>query len=151
MFGKILGFIWLGVVGIVILSVAVEWFTAKKVLKKNDYYGKYIVNREYFKGEQADWQYNSFRFEITEQDSIIFYVTKGNRILQTYFGTITTTTPYASERLILNMQQPTHHIVTSNPTTYRNWRNFNLVFYSPKFNNVYFKKGEWVPISPEEK
>jgi hypothetical protein len=39
------------------------------------------------------------------------------------------------------MEQPTHHIMTSNPTTYRSAWSFYLVFYSPKFNNVYFKKG----------
>jgi len=44
------------------------------------------------------------------------------------------------------MQQPTHHIVTSNPTTYRSAWSFYLVFESPKFNNVYFKKGQWTPI-----
>ena len=48
-----------------------------------------------------------------------------------------------SERLIIKMEQPTHHIMTSNPTTYRSARSFYLVFYSPKFNNVYFKKGQW--------
>jgi hypothetical protein len=41
------------------------------------------------------------------------------------------------------MEQPTHHILTGNPTTYRNSWDFYLVFYSSKFNNVFFKKGKW--------
>ncbi|MCB0515150.1 MAG: hypothetical protein R2798_08500 [Chitinophagales bacterium] len=72
--------------------------------------------------------------------------TDKEKILKTYKGTIATTKSYRSERLITNMKQPTHHILSTNPTTYRNTWHFYLVFYSPKFNNVYFKKGEWVEL-----
>ena len=78
---------------------------------------EYIINRDYFKGEQTDWQYNHFRFEITEEDSVFFYVTEKEKILKTFRGNIKTTTPYSSARLIIEMEQPTHHIFTSNPTT----------------------------------
>jgi len=44
------------------------------------------------------------------------------------------------------MEQPTYHVVADNPTTYRSAQQFNLVFYSRYFNNVYFKKGEWEPL-----
>ena len=145
-FGKTLGIIWLSIFSLVLFSYIVQSLTSKKEIKKKDYYGQYIVYRDFFAGEQADWQYNNFRFEIKENDSIYFYVTENEKILQTFRGTITTTQPYNSERLIINMQQPTHHIVTSNPTTYRSAWSFYLVFESPKFNNVYFKKGQWTPI-----
>ncbi|TAE89990.1 MAG: hypothetical protein EAY81_01375, partial [Bacteroidetes bacterium] len=126
----------------------IQWLTAKTELKKKDYYGQYIVNRNYFPGIQADWQYNHFRFEIKENDSIYFYLTDKEKILKTYVGTITTTyrSQYSSARLIINMEQPTHHILTSNPTTYRSTWSFYLVFDSPKFNNVFFKKGQWKPL-----
>jgi len=118
-------------------------------LKKKDYYGEYIVNRDYFSGRQSDWQYDHFRFEIRENDSIYFYVTEKGKVVNTYRGIIKTTDPnqYISERLITNMEQPTYHILTSNPTTYRSFWSFNLVFYSSKFNNVYFKKGQWKPLN----
>ncbi len=145
-FGKIVGLICLGIVGLALLSGTVQWLTAKKELKKKDYYGQYIVNRDYFPGKQADWQYENFRFEIKDNDSIYFYVTNKEKILKTYHGTITTTMPYSSERLILNMEKPIHHIMSSDPTTYRSAWSFYLVFYSPKFNNVYFKKGQWKPL-----
>jgi hypothetical protein len=144
--GKVIGVIWLGIFGLVFLSGSIQWLTKKKELKKKDYYGQYIVNRDYFQGRQSDWQYEHFRFEIKENDSIYFYVTDKEKILKTYRGAITTTTPYISERLIINMEQPTHHILISNPTTYRSAWNFYLVYYSPKFNNVYFKKGKWKPL-----
>lgn len=147
-FGKILGYYWLGLLGLFCLGTVIKILTAKKALDKDDYYGEYIVNRDYFPRRQADWQYENFRFEIKENDSIYFHVTDKEKILKTYRGTITTTDPnqYTSERLIIKMEQPTHHIMTSNPTTYRSAWSFYLVFYSPKFNNVYFKKGQWKPL-----
>ncbi|MDP2692516.1 MAG: hypothetical protein Q8O88_02645 [bacterium] len=144
--GKILGFIWLGIFGLALQSGIVQWLTSKTELDKDDYYGEYVINRDYFKGKQTDWQYNHFRFEITDEDSIFFYVTDKEKILKTYRGTIKTTTPYSSARLIIEMEQPTHHILTSNPTTYRNAWDFYLVFKSPRFYNVFFEKGKWKPI-----
>jgi len=144
--GKILGIIWLGIFGLIFLSGIAQWLTAKTELDKEDYYGEYVINRDYFKGNQTDWQYEHFRFEITEQDSIFFYVTDEEKILKTYRGTISTTTPFSSARLIINMEQPTHHILTSNPTTYRSAWSYYLVFNSPKFYNVFFKKEKWKPI-----
>lgn len=140
---KILKFLWLSILSFISAVVLIVFLTSKKELEKSDYHGEYIVNRDYFPGKQANWQYNSFRFVIKENDSIYFFVTDKKQILKTYKGTITTTKPYASERLVLNMEQPTHHILNSNPTTYRNAWDFYLVFNSPKFNNVFFKKGEW--------
>lgn len=105
-----------------------------------------MINRDYFKGEQCDWQYNHFRFEIAENDSIYFHVTEGQKILETYKGRISTTTQYSSARLIISMQNPTHHIMKSNPTTYRSAWSFYLVFDSERFDNVFFKKGKWKPI-----
>ena len=135
-----------GIFGLALLSGISQWLTAKTELKKKDYYGEYIVNRDYFPGRQADWQYENFRFEIKENDSIYFHVTDKDQILKTYRGTITTTKPFRSERLIIKIEHPTHHIMSSNPTTYRSAWSFYLVFYSPKFNNVYFKKGQWRPL-----
>ena len=146
--GILLGGICLGVLGLSILLGFIQFLTSKKDLDKEDYYGAYIINRDYFKGQQADWQYNHFRFEITKEDSIFFYVTEEEKILETYRGTIKTTEPgtYSSARLIINMEQPGHHILTSNPTSYRAVWDFYLVLKSPKFHNMFFQKGKWKSI-----
>ncbi|MDR2469960.1 MAG: hypothetical protein LBD27_05720, partial [Tannerella sp.] len=137
------GFFWYHVCGFVVLVEMQRWLTENKDLKRKDYYGQYVVNRNFFKGRQADWQYNTFRFEIRNNDSIYFFVTDREDILETYRGSVTTTKSCRSERLIINMEQPTHHILSGNPTTYRSTWSFYLVFHSPKFNNVFFKKGTW--------
>ena len=72
-FGKVIGYFWLSVIGLIILSLVVEKLTAKKILKKKDYYGQYIIDRDFFPGKQADWQYETFRFKINN-DKIYFYV-----------------------------------------------------------------------------
>ncbi|GAA4359445.1 hypothetical protein GCM10023185_26060 [Hymenobacter saemangeumensis] len=117
--------------------------TTKKQLKKQDFYGQYIINRSYFPGRQANWQYDSFRFEIKKNDSLYFYVLQRGKIAQTYKGAISTLKPYSSHRLVVQMNQPTHHVMESNPTIYRDAWGFYLVFNSPRFGNMFFIKGSW--------
>jgi hypothetical protein len=69
-------FLWLGLLAMVMLISGLNWILGKPNLEKDDYYGQYIVDRSYFSGKQADWQYNHFRFEIKDNDSIYFYVTE---------------------------------------------------------------------------
>jgi hypothetical protein len=137
---KGIGYIGIFLIGLIILSNIIQFCTAKTVLKKSDYYGVYVVDKNFFKGKQADWQYNTYRFEIKKNDTIYFHFTQNDSILKTYKGTISTSNPYGSERLIINMIKPTHHILTTNPTIMRSAWDFNLVFNSPKFGNVFFKK-----------
>jgi len=152
-FGKLVGYFWLSLFGsvilLIILNITIHIFLDQKVLSKNDYYGEYVVNRNYFHGKQADWQYENFRFEIKENDSLYFYVTNKEKVIQTYRGTVSITNPrqYPSVRLIIKMNEPIHHILSTNPTTYRGVWDFDLVFYSHKFNNVFFTKGKWKPLT----
>lgn len=142
-YGKVAGAIWLGIGALVIISITISATMTKKVLKKEDFYGQYIVDRNYFPGKQADWQYDNFRFEIKENDSIYLYVTNQDKIVKTYSGTVSSLKPYTSARLVVNMPEPKHHIFESNPTIYRNTWSFYLVFNSPVFGNMFFKKGHW--------
>ena len=133
-------------IGFIIIMSIISTLSKKKVLEKSDFYGEYTIDRNYFSGKQADWQYNNFQFEIKENDSIYFYVTDGERINETYKGTISTLAPYKSARLVIEMEKPTHHILTSNPTIYREAWDFFMVFKSPRFHNMYFRKGKWEKI-----
>jgi hypothetical protein len=145
-FGRTILYVFLGIIGFVIFSMTIQFLTAKTILKKGNFYGEYVIDRSFYKGKQTDWQYDNFRFEIIDNDSIFFHITDKDKILKTYKGTITTTNNYGSERLVINMNQPTHHILTTTPTIYRYSWTFYLVFNSPKFNNLFFKKGHWKPI-----
>ena len=135
--------IFIGLFSLMLLSGILNFLTSKRVLSKDDYYGAYVIDKEIIPGKQANWQYNHFRFQIKDNDSIYFYVTDKDRTLQTYKGTVATVKPYNSERLVLHMPQPTHHVLTTNPTIYRSAWGFTLVFDSPKFGNMFFTKGSW--------
>jgi hypothetical protein len=115
--GRIIGYFWFGLFCLFILGTVIRLLTDKKKLDRNDYTGQYIVSRSFFAGRQSDWQYDHFRFEIKANDSIFFYVTNKEKIIKTYRGTIKTTeaNQHSSKRLIINMEQPTHHILTSDP------------------------------------
>jgi hypothetical protein len=129
--------------GVLLFSIVRSYKSAKVLLKKEDYYGEYIIDRDFYPGKQADWQYDHFRFQIKPNDSILFYLTEKESTLRVYNGTISTVKPFQSERLVTHFDQPTHHILNSTPTVYRSNRDFTLVFRSPRFYNVRFKKGRW--------
>ena len=145
-YGKTILYSWGGIFTLYFAMYALHFINSKKVLEKKDFYGHYTIDRNYFAGKQADWQYNNFRFEIRENDSIYFYVTDGPLIIETYKGKISTLAPYTSARLVIKMEEPNHHILTTNPTIYRESWDFFMVFNSPKFSNMYFRKGKWTEI-----
>ncbi len=144
-FIKTIGWILIAVFSLIVVSGITRILTAKKVLSKDDYYGTYVIDRDIIPGKQADWQYNHFRFEIRDNDSIYFYVTDKDRILQTYKGKIRTVKPYESDRLAVHMPLRSHHVLRTNPTIYRSAWGFTLVFNSPKFGNMFFTKGDYTP------
>jgi len=123
-----------------------SYFTTPITLEQKDIYGEYVIDRTRFPSYQADWQFNHFRFEITNQDSIYFCVTEGNKILQTYKGTIAFPPAYKKPSLVINIDEPRHHLIEDYPTLYREVRNFYYVFNLPKFGNVFFTKGAWETI-----
>ncbi len=122
------------------LSQFFQWITSPKILKKEDYYGTYHIKRDLFPGKQADWQYNSYNFVIKDNDSIYFNVVSAGKVSKVYKGKIETVCPYHSARLKLWMDFAAHHILASDPTVYRSPLGFYLVFYSSKYNNVFFEK-----------
>jgi hypothetical protein len=83
-YGKIVVYFWLSLLGLFVLGTIVRLLTDKKTLEKEDYYGQYIVDRDYFSGRQSDWQYDNYRFEVRETDSIYFYLIDKEKILKTY-------------------------------------------------------------------
>ena len=99
--GKTLGVIWIGILCLVIVASLIQWLTSKTKLNKKYFYGEYVINRNYFPGRQADWQYENFRFEIIDNDSIYFYITDKENVIRTYKGVISTIKPYNSERLMI--------------------------------------------------
>jgi hypothetical protein len=142
-YGEIFCGLWLITILFTVLFSIVLWHGSGKIVEKEDYYGTYIIKRNLYPGKEANWQYNTFRFEIKKNDSIYFYVTDQDQILETHFGYISTRETPSADRLVITMNKPVHHILQDNPTLYRNRRRFYLVFQSAKFKNVFFQQGKW--------
>lgn len=121
-------------------------FTNKKEINRDDLYGSYVIDRTHYPGKQSDWQYNHFRFDITKQQQFLFYQIEKEKILRIYTGKIRFVEGYSSPRIVLQFDEPKHHILEEKPTLYRKIWSFYYTFYSKKFGNVFFTKGEWKPI-----
>lgn len=143
--GKVLVYGWSFLFLLYIIGLVVNMLTSRIILDKEDYYGEYIVCRDYFPGEQADWQYNHFRFEIKENDSIYFYVTEKEKIIKAYKGRVYFTN-HKSKRIDIQMSTSNHHVLFEDPTIHRSAWSFYLTFDSPKFNTMFFRKGKWKKI-----
>lgn len=145
-FSQVLGLIWLGIFGLVALVSILEMFSNQNGIKKSKIYGQYVIDRTKFSGEQADWQYNNFRFEINKNNKLIFHQTNGKQIIESDTLEIEFVENYLSDRIKIKSNSNRHHIVRNNPTLYRQTWSFHYAFYSEKFGNVFFKKGKWKPI-----
>ena len=146
-FGKIAAYIWLTFLGLIALMCIVSIFKTKKEIEKDDIYGDYIINRNKCPGKQANWQYNHYRFKITEDNKIFFYITDKEKIIKTIKGTVEIKDYYTpSPRLKINFDEPRFHIIQDNPTLYREIWTFYYVFHSEKFDNMFFTKGNWSSI-----
>ena len=85
-FGKILGILWLSIFSLILLSYILDGFFSTKYLNQNDIRGEYVIDRDMFPGKQADWQYNHYRFEITDDNKFLFHITNGKKIITTIEG-----------------------------------------------------------------
>lgn len=139
------------IIGIVLLWIA-EPYLKPMIVTKQDIIGTYVIDKEQFPGEHADWQYDNFKFTITENDELIFQ----SRIYGNVWKSDTLNVSYSTGYYDLNKKEycnikirihadsTSHHIIRDNPTLYRQkFKRFYYVFESEKFGNVFFKKGKW--------
>lgn len=144
----ILKLLWLGGICfaalLIIIGYTINFFTSKMTVERDDVYGWYVIDRSKFPGAQADWQYEHYRFEITKTDSIKFYVTKRNYIIIVYQGPVDISPDGVIVPMIdYPMGFPKYHVLSQNPTLYRQPFSFYYVFESSLYGNMFFTKGEY--------
>jgi len=143
---KMIAYGWVSLIILWLCLSFISIFYTKKTIKQADIYGSYIIDRSKFSGHQADWQYNHFRFEITESNQLIFFETKGRKVIKADTIEVYINTVYKNNRLVVESDTTNHHIVQSSPALYRTVWSHYYVFHSEKFGNVFFKKGRWKEI-----
>lgn len=139
-FIKLVGLMWAAIVLLIAVLVILQMFTTKMKVTKNKIYGEYIIDKNKFSGEQADWQYENFKFKITKDNILHFSYKVSNDEYKTDLIPVNFLEQYYSDRLVIGKDTTRHHIMVDNPTLYRDVWNFNYVFNSDKFGNVFFKK-----------
>ncbi|HAS47606.1 MAG TPA: hypothetical protein DCS93_44425 [Microscillaceae bacterium] len=144
---KALAILWISVLGLIALSYIARYLFTKKGITKRSIYGEYIIDRTKFPGKQADWQYQSFRFKITADHQFIFYYTEGAKVIKSDTAQVVFLEKYFNHRMIIKRNAKMHHIVEPAPALYSKGQPFYYVFRSPKFGNVFFKKGIWKPLN----
>jgi len=146
-YGKLILLIWLPVFALILLGTITRFFTEKKQLNRDDIYGEYVIDRNMYAGKQANWQYDHFRFSITEDNKFTFYCTDKEKVLKTFTGYVDFVEGYSQTRIVIHVKEPRHHVIDSTPRLFRRLFSFYYVFYSPKYGNVFFVQGKWKNIN----
>ena len=135
---KILGAIWSLTILVIITAVISDHFRTPIRLTKSEIIGVYSIDTNLFKGTNARWQYDHYRFKITKTDSIFFYVTSKDIILKTFKGKVR----YSSGQPNLwTIQSDTlYHVIKHPPTLFRGHSKFYYVFQSDIYGNMFFRK-----------
>lgn len=132
---------WLFFILSFVSLLLVGFINSPTTVDKEDIYGIYEVDKDMFRGKNADWQFQHFSFEIKESGTFYFYEYYDNgKISSKHTGNVEFIEGYASPHLRLSNVKPEHQIVDNEPLLVRNKWNFNYVFKSKKFGNVFFKK-----------
>jgi len=110
-------------------------------LSRQDVIGEYRIDTNFFAGTNANWQFEHFRFSITDSDSIEFKVYNDNKtISKTYKHKVAFTG--GTPTLWRISADSTHHVISHQPTLYRGHKKFYYVFRSDKYGNMFFRKVE---------
>ncbi len=135
---KIVGTLWCFATLTVIIATITTNFDKPIRLTKEDIVGDYRIDKNFYPGKNADWQYDHYRFTITPTDSIYFYVTHKDTILKIFKWKL----KYSSGPPDLwRIQSDTvYHVTKYQPTLFRGHRKFYYVFHSDIYGNMFFRK-----------
>ena len=135
----LLGCLWGLTILLFVFGSIAEHYRKPIRLTRQDIIGEYRIDKTFFSGKNANWQYHHFKFYITNKDSILFVIMeeKGNPIA---FYKHKINYSDGSPALWKIKTDSTHHILKNQPTLYRGHDKFYYVFYSEKFGNMFFRK-----------
>lgn len=135
---KILFAIW-GLTILVIITVVISNHNRTPIrLTKSEIAGVYSIDTNFFKGTNARWQYDHYKFKITKTDSFYFYVTSKDTVLKTFTGRV----KYSSgpPDMWKVQGETAYHVIKYPPTLFRGHSNFYYVFHSDNYGNMFFRK-----------
>ncbi len=133
-----LGAIWFFAIGGYSILLIIAHFNKPIQLKQQDIYGDYRIDTNFYPGANARWQYNRYRFAITNKDSLLLHAydiygrqqsTYGYKIRHSssHFGT-------------WSADSAKHHLLYHSPTLYRSHSSYYYVLKSTRYGNMFFRK-----------
>ncbi len=135
----ILGGLWGLTILVFILGSIADHHRTPIRLTKHNIVGEYRIDTTFFPGKNATWQYEHYKFYITDKDSILFVVMKEKEIPQTFYKHKIEYSDGPPDLWTI-VADSTHHIIRNQPTLYRGHDKYYYVFHSDKFGNVFFRK-----------
>ena len=64
---------WLFFILSYLILLVVGFINSPTTVDKEDIFGKYEIDKDMFKGNDANWQFQHFSFEINKNEEFIFY------------------------------------------------------------------------------
>ena len=135
---KILAGIWIFIVLLFVNASLTSKFHKPFIVTKELTVGTYRIDKSFYPGKNADWQYDHFRFKISPNDSLYFYVINNDTAINVFKGKLSYSTGTQATWII--QTDTTHHVIKYPPTLYRERHNFYHVFRSDKYGNMFFRK-----------
>jgi|GEM_PF-2952344 len=133
-------------IGLLLATRFVVLFTTPMQVDPCDVYGEYVIDRRMFPGKNAEWQYATYRLEITEDDVLKLYQFNDNVLEKSHEVPVILLRHYRNTRLKLKPENvPRHHLLREQPIMVRRPWSFYYVFHSPHYGNMYFRKKGWWP------
>lgn len=137
----ILAGVWgLTIIVINVISIA-DHYQRPIRLTKHDIVGEYRIDTKFFPGTNAKWQYEHYKFYITDKDSILFMVLKEKGMPGALYKHKIKYSDGPPDLWSI-IADSTHHVIRNKPTLYRGHDKFYYVFHSEKFGNMFFRKTE---------
>ena len=135
----ILGSLWGFTILIFIFGSIADHYRKPIRLTKQDIIGEYRIDKTFYPGKNANWQYKHFKFYITDKDSILFLIMKEKGIPLAFYKHKINYSDGPPALWKINTDS-THHILKNQPTLYRGHDKFYYVFHSEKYGNMFFRK-----------
>jgi len=107
-------------------------------ITKDRIVGEYEIDTSFYRGTNAEWQKEHFKFEITSEDKFIFFEKLADGSYKKTEAEVEwyRNSPPMLFRLILKSP---HELIDTYPALYRGNRKFYYVFET-KFGNMFYRK-----------
>ncbi len=141
---KILLRLLLGVWALVFLFILIisvkDFYQRPMHLTKQEIIGEYRIDTTFYPGRNARWQYERYRFFITDQNMILFKILNKTGSTDKEYSYKIKYFDWSPDLWSIESTDTTFHIIKHRPELHRTHSRFYYVFHSHRFGNMFFRK-----------